>query len=516
MFGFFGTGRVTSLATTSSAPSALRRHALLAWLLFVGAGCQATPAVPIALPPMALPAAAPAPAEVPRAQLGPCIPIEASASDAVRLVAAQGTSADVPDAAPGIGLNEAIETGLARNPDLIALRATEGVGAAMLGVARTYPFNPTLQTRVLPYGRDPDGTSTSAYNYVLFWQTFELAHQQRHRTANATAALENVRWTIQQANLQNVALTAQLYFTAQYQRGLRELARQTAQLNDELLAITEKRVRAGGASAADAALVRIDARAARQQARLADVTDANALLALRRQLNLPPDATLKLAGELADFAWHPATGAELCQLIGHDTAFTTADNSDALAARLASGRPDVLAARANLDAAGANLGLARAARVPNVMIGPFYLRDAHATLSAGFQAQMDVPIVNNGTPLVHQRQAELSQRQAALTQLEAKARVEALTALQRYERARTMCMEMRGEASRPLPEELRKLEEQFRRGEIDFLRIVQARNSLIQYRRTYLDSLNELAQAAAAVTAAAGLPPAALVDRPRR
>jgi cobalt-zinc-cadmium efflux system outer membrane protein len=422
--------------------------------------------------------------------------------------------------APGVGTLElglaaAIETGLERNPDLVTLRETEGVGRAVLGVARTYPFNPILQTRVLPLSRNPDGTNASTLNYVLLWQTFELAHQWRFRKEFAAAGLDNTRWTIQQAALQNVALTEQLYFAALYQRGLRELAHRTAQLNDELLQITERRFKAGRSSAADLALVRIDADSTRQQARLADITYRNALLALRRQLNLPDNAPLDLEGSLIDYVWRPVNGAELAKVTAQCDGFTECASGEALVAQLAGGRPDVLAARANLEAARSNLGLARASRVPNLLIGPFYERDASAIFTFGFQAQMEIPVVNTGRPLVRQREAELRQRHIGFEQLEAKARVEARTALERYEQARVLCEQTRGPGGgQQLPGELSKLEEEFKKGEIDILRISQARNSLIQFRRTYLDSLNELAQAAAALTAATGLPPAAVVAPP--
>ena len=53
----------------------------------------------------------------------------------------------------------------------------------------------------------------------------ELAHQQRYREASAQAALNQVRWNIVAAELTNTATTEKLYFTALYQRDLRDLAR---------------------------------------------------------------------------------------------------------------------------------------------------------------------------------------------------------------------------------------------------------------------------------------------------
>ena len=54
-------------------------------------------------------------------------------------------------------------------------------------------------------------------------------------------------------------------------------------------------------------------------------------------------------------------------------------------------------------------------------------------------------------------------------------------------------------------------QEQLRAGEVDFLRVFTARTSLLQLRRAHLDALNELAQAAANLTAVTGLPPDALL-----
>src|SRR5207244_11879157 len=122
---------------------------------------------------------------------------------------------------------------------------------------------------------------------------------------------------------------------------------------------------------------------------------------------------------------HPATGTELANLTVECAGSTEASGVEALVAQLAGGRPDVLAARANFEAARANLGLARASRVPSLMIGPFYEHDTEAVQSYGLQAQIEIPVVNSGRPLVRQREAELRQRQVAFEQRQAKARVEA-------------------------------------------------------------------------------------------
>ena len=62
-----------------------------------------------------------------------------------------------------------------------------------------------------------------------------------------------------------------------------------------------------------------------------------------------------------------------------------------------------------------------------------------------------------------------------------------------------------------LPVELQRLEEQFKAGEVDILRVLQARNSLLQNQRADLDALQELMLAAVAVTATTGSPLETLV-----
>ena len=107
-------------------------------------------------------------------------------------------------AAPGLTLSESLSLALSQNPDLIALRQTEGVSVGVLGVAQTYPFNPFVQFQATPYQHSPSGQAGTTYHYVLLMQTIQLAHQQQYREQVATGALNSTRWNIHQAELQRV------------------------------------------------------------------------------------------------------------------------------------------------------------------------------------------------------------------------------------------------------------------------------------------------------------------------
>ena len=415
-----------------------------------------------------------------------------SEKSAIRLISdasdiSASTIATIPLGEPmRLTTRQAIETSLAQNPDLVALRQTEGVSAAALGVAETYPFNPWVQVQATPYQNARVGGPGTTAHYVLVMQQIQLAHQQQFREEAAGAALNGVRWNLLQAELLNIVQTQRLYFAAVYQQGLRDLARVIAENNAQLLTILERQLAAGAATAADVAMVRMDARSTRRQMQLAEANLQTALLDLRRHLGLSSDAEIVLDDEASRWEW----------------AATTKEHLTALSAT----RPDVLAAHADMDAARANTNLACAARTPDLQIGPYYAANEGGTNFLGFRAQMDLPVINNGMPLVRQREAELNQRAMTWQQLQLRAGLEAQAAADRYERARQLWTEPNERDAADLPIELQRLEEHFKAGEVDVLRVLQARTSLIQNRRADLDVLNELLQAATAVTASTGMP----------
>jgi cobalt-zinc-cadmium efflux system outer membrane protein len=398
-------------------------------------------------------------------------------------------------------LQDAVGTALLQNPDLVATRGQEGVSVAALGVAKTYPWNPQYQNQTSPYARDRDGNLLAVDNQHSIVETFELAHQQRYRTQAGSSALNQVRWSIHQAELLTEVNTERLFFTALYLRDVLQLSQSVLNMNVELEGVVTRQYDAGQATKADVAQVRLDGRSFRRQRELAEANYQTALLDLQRQLNLPAGTVIELVGDLASLRWRSI-----------DEAIGT--NPESSLNALVSERPDVLAARADVDSARANLDLADASRIPNVQLGPYYERDESGTTFVGFKGAVDIPIVNTGMPLVRQRRSELRQRQNVLTQLLAKANVDAEAAVRRYERARQIVEAARPDLTEPFPKELRQIEDQFRAGQVDILRVFAARSSLIQNRRAALDALNELSQAAVGVSAATALPPATLLLPP--
>lgn len=407
-----------------------------------------------------------------------------------------------------LSLTSCIAIGLSQNPDLIAARQAEQVGTAALGVAETYPFNPFVQLQATPYQTSSDHGFGTTYHYVLLMQTIQLAHQQQFREAGASAALNSTRWAIHQSELQNVAQTERFYFNLLYLQGLLDLAKASHANNQQMLRILEKQLDAGQATAADVAMVRVDARSTQQQVRLARANYETALRDLKRQLGMNADDPAKITGDLRTLAWHSPSGVTL-EPKGLDeplTIISPMEQEKLLVGSRAASRPDVMAARADIDTARANLCLATASRTPDLQIGPYYQRTLDGTTYLGFRAQFDLPVVNSGRPLEQQRAAEVSQRVTIWQQIGRRAELEAQAAWERYKLAHAALAEGSSVDADDLPGELQSLEQQFVAGEIDVIRVMQARASIIQNQRVQLDLLNELAQSAANLTGVTGMP----------
>ncbi|MBY0523693.1 MAG: TolC family protein [Gemmataceae bacterium] len=400
-------------------------------------------------------------------------------------------------------LAQALNRSLLTNPDLVALRGRLDVNQAMVGVAQTYPWNPFVQTQFLPRGHpfvpnEPglpaSGAGQSNY-YVWVMQRFELAHQRRFRTQGALAALDQVHWTIIQGELLNVSQTTRLYFAALYQKEINELARETAALNERLASIVERRFKANLAKAGDVTTAKVAARQSQYQAQLAETTYQAALLALHQQLNLPMTAPAELPERLGEVHWLPL----------HPEG--EAVDEAMLAAELVEGRPDVLAAQSGVRVSDANFRLAHAAMVPDVQAGPIYDTSDAGVQFLGLRVQLNLPVFDTGAPLARQRRAEMNLQQLTLEQLKVRAALEAQAALNQYRRLRDLAAKVPPVRSGVMPPELKEIISQFEAGQADILAVLTTQNNLLQERRVYLDLLNQLAQSAAAVIQATGVPP---------
>jgi outer membrane protein TolC len=410
-----------------------------------------------------------------------------------------------------LSLRDAVDTALIQNLDAVTARAAGPVSYAGRIVAATYPWNPTVQVGVDPYTRDRDGNFLATKNQVSVTQTFELAHQTRYRRQAADAGWSQQRAVIAQSELTAAVAAIRAYFDASYHRGLLELTTSTAELQLKILGIVDRRFNAGLATPTERLTASVAARQSKRLAELADAQYQAALSTLRIVLNYTGDDQIEIESPLDSYKWLAANDV-LDQGWTDGMRCDDGKTSDA-SFQWISNRPDVVAARFAVSAARANLDLAKANMVPNIATGPTYERDESGTLFFGVAAQVDLPVWNTGYPLVRLRTAELQQQLIVWRQTRARAASQAQAAVRRYMVAHRLWDEQWAKKDAGAGE-LVTATNAFEQGQATILEVLSIQDSLLQERKSYLDLLNEISQAAADMIAALAIDPELLINAP--
>ena len=278
-----------------------------------------------------------------------------------------------------------------------------------------------------------------------------------------------------------------------------------------MIGVTDRRFNAGLATTTERLTANIAARQSRRLAELAEVDYQSAVNSLRTVLNLSSNERFELISNLEAYKWMRPKGMHgRGSAAGVECDLRDPDEDDALGL---SNRPDVTAARFAVSAARANLDLAKANTVPNVSTGPTYERDESGTLFFGVAAQMDLPVWNTGCPLVRQRAAELQQQLIVWTQTRTRAALQVQAAEHRYMVAHKLWESHLAE-SRTGDNELTTATNAFEQGQASILEVLSIQDSLLQERKSYLDLLNEMSQAATDLVAALGIDPDSLIVSP--
>ena len=398
-----------------------------------------------------------------------------------------------------ITLDAALYGTLSANPDLVALRQTTTASAEAVEVARRFPttLNPTLwiDVRPLVYERVP-GTRTTpakldqkdALMYFSLRQPLELGHQTTHRHAIAAAAYNQTQWAQVQAELLALVQTYRFFQTAAYRREKLRVAGKLAEFNDKLVVSLRRRLEASGATGVDVALAEVEAEATRQQTEAARQDYVTALTDLRNQIGLPQTASL--SEPLGEFVLPPY--------------IPDAQEAAFIRAALCN-RPEIHSARAQVRGAQAAVRLARGDRIPTPVVGPIYERDEQGTQFFGFVYITPIPVLNNGTPLVRQREAEYRRATVALQQVEQRTVAQVKAALAKWNGANQLVARTVGLAS-AIERQVNLIERLFEENQADLTKLLQARQRLIQLENARLDAIWAATQSQADLLTALGAP----------
>ncbi|MDR3635831.1 MAG: TolC family protein [Isosphaeraceae bacterium] len=416
-----------------------------------------------------------------------------------------------PEEAPeGLGgqsltLETALYGAVTSNPDLVTLRNSNIASAEAVEVARRFPttLNPTLWVDFRPIvlipgntfvGGSHAGTSGPAYTfgkpyyYLSLRQPIELGHQTTHRYHIAQAAYTQQQWTVVQAELLALVQTYRFFQTAAYRREKLRVAGALADFNDRLVQTLRKGLEANRVMAADVALADVENQATRQLVEVARQDYANALTDLRNQVGMPETAAA--AEPLGEFAL-PRN-------------IPDADETGLIQIALQS-RPEIHAARAAAAGAEAAVRLARGDRIPTPIVGPEYQCDEVGVQYIGFVYITPLPVLNNGRPLVLQREADHRRALMTLQQAEQRTVTQVKSATAKWNAALRLVRQTTG-LTAGLKPQVDQLERLFEANQSTLAQLLQARQRLIQLENAELDALWQATQAQADLLAALGAP----------
>ncbi len=404
-----------------------------------------------------------------------------------------------------ISLQAALYGAVTGNPDLIALRQGNVASAEAVEAAKQFPttLNPTLWIDFRPVNLVPPDTFGGGragrnvpkgyqvgkqYIYVSWRQPIELKHQTTHRAAIAQAAYDQQQWMVVLAEMTSLVQTYRFYQTAAYRREKRRIARDLADFNQKLLGSLHRRLEAGQTLPADVALAEVESQATIQQYEAARQDYATALTDLQNQIGVP-----ETAGRI-----EPLDRIVLPNLI------PDIDENALIQIALCS-RPEIFAARAMTEGAHAAMRLANADRTPSPIIGPEYESDEVAVQYFGFVWIQPIPLLNNGTPLLRQREAEYRRALVALQQIEQRTVAQVKASLAKWRQSQTL-VERTNSLTDSLKKQVDSIERLFDAGQTDLNKLYQARQRLIQLENARLDAIWQATQAQADLLTALGAP----------
>ena len=258
-------------------------------------------------------------------------------------------------------LNKLVEQALAQNTDLMMAFANVKQSRAALGIAKA-DYGPSLSANSTNYRKDTvdrelatGQKSPDNYFYQYGLLSYELDLFGRVASSNKAARqdLLSSEYAAQSAHALVAAQTASTYFNLIAAREQLRITQQSLETRKHTLKIQEDRLAAGYGSDGD-----------RQQA-VAELANAEVTIPdLKNAIESTQTALRILVGASAEEIWNKSAMENVPEVLPEPPAISL----DVIPATVLEARPDVVAAEAQLKAANARIGVARAQRLPAISL----------------------------------------------------------------------------------------------------------------------------------------------------
>ena len=388
-------------------------------------------------------------------------------------------------------LEEAIGLATAHNPALAVERHGIDIAGGEATRAQSYPYNPELEVSPGLGGdrQPPEPGLEFAYDVqVGVSQTVELKGQGAIRQRRARALADQATWALRDAErrvrIQVLRAFGEVLLAQQRAR----LAGEIVDLSRELLRVARELYEAGHVPRLDALRAEVEERLAGNERIAAE----RALEALKRDLTL-------LMGQPSDMSFQ----AEGPLPYSASAAVERVLTRDAL-----SGRPDVKAAEAGLQASDAATVLVQAEqRFPSMNLSARYefSREAEARQHrAVLGLSVPLPVFNRREGDLEIAMAQRSQQAARLDLVRATISAQVAQALERFRASRSIMKQFTDHILPQQQENFEMLREGYQLGQFTLTEVLVIQREFIQGRSRYLDAVAEFNAALVDLESASG------------
>lgn len=373
-------------------------------------------------------------------------------------------------APPELTLHDAVERAL-HSPQATVLDSEVQQAQGMVRQAGLGP-NPKLylQSEDLRPWADSFDFANQTEDYAYLGQTLEVAGKRSKRVDLAKAKLQMTEASRTLRTRQIIGRVTLSYWIAVSQQRIVELLRQDMRTVDEMVRYHHQRVDAGAAKGVDLLRMQIE------QDRLAIALKTSEQTLVQSRLDL-----FKQIGV-------PASDVKLVDPIEASRPIQPVDIATVL-----SQRPDVMAARATVQATEADLRLQHANAIPDLDLFGGYKRNTTDNTAYG-GLQIPLPLRNRNQGEVERARASVTAAQAQLSVLEQQVRTEVQQAYSSYETQKEIVEKTLPEMRQRAQQNLDIVGQAYRIGGVDLLRFIDAERTEFDVEINALHAMTQLQQ----------------------
>ncbi len=379
-------------------------------------------------------------------------------------------------------LSEALDTAFENSPVLRGRQAERQEVTSRLVDAKTYPHNPEISLELA----DRSSPRESAIDRGLsISQEFELASQRRKRIAVADQELAAAEAVLVHHRRLLAYKVESAFAEAVMARELLGVATTDAELAQEILAFSQRRLERGAATQIEVNLAQASAGRAERSLRKARADYASARSRLAEIAGANPQTPPKLVGDLHVPEAEPLALEDLLALASER-------------------RGDLRAAGQREQAAEAAIRLAIAEGKPNLVVGSFFQREEASDNIVGAAISISVPLFNRNQGRIAESRALRERLRHEQDALHLAIEQEVVTAFNNLLAARAAAEHLRDQVLETLDENVELLQRSFEAGRIGATDVVTLRREFVASRREYIEALADAWLARIALDLAVG------------